>query len=264
MKLFRSLTCALALLSIVTVAPAAGLDNAQWDGLLQRHVRLLDGGNATQVDYAGMLAERAQLREYLAAIAAVKPKLFASWSKADQLALLINAYNAWTVELVLSGDPQIDSIKDLGSLFQSPWKQQFINLLGKTRSLDELEHQLIRGEHGYQEPRVHFALNCASIGCPALQAEAYSGSTLEQQLNDAQQHFLADRSRNRLSGESLQVSSIFKWYREDFELNGQSLADYLAAQANALDLTQSQRQQLLDGQIEIEFLDYDWRLNRAQ
>ncbi|MBX9754501.1 MAG: DUF547 domain-containing protein [Pseudomonadaceae bacterium] len=264
MKLFRSLTCALALLSIVTVAPAAGLDNAQWDGLLQRHVRLLDGGNATQVDYAGMLAERAQLREYLAAIAAVKPKLFASWSKADQLALLINAYNAWTVEFVLSGDPQIDSIKDLGSLFQSPWKQQFINLLGKTRSLDELEHQLIRGEHGYQEPRVHFALNCASIGCPALQAEAYSGATLEQQLNDAQQHFLADRSRNRLSGESLQVSSIFKWYREDFELNGQSLADYLAAQANALGLTQAQREQLLDGQIEIEFLDYDWRLNRTQ
>ncbi|MDP3848044.1 MAG: DUF547 domain-containing protein [Pseudomonas sp.] len=260
---FRSLACALALLSTATLAPAAGLDNAQWDGLLQRHVRVLDGGNATQVDYAGMLAERAQLREYLAATAAVKPKLFASWSKADQLALLINAYNAWTVELVLSGDPQIDSIKNLGSLFQSPWKQPFINLLGKTRSLDELEHELIRGEHGYQELRVHFALNCASIGCPALRAEAYSGAKLEQQLNDAQQHFLADRSRNRLSGDSLQVSSIFKWYREDFELNGQGLADYLAAQANALGLTQTQRQQLLDGQIEIEFLDYDWRLNRT-
>ena len=252
----------MALLSIATVAQATGLDNAQWDGLLQRHVRVLDGGNATQVDYPGMLAERALLREYLASIAAVEPKLFASWSQAEQLALLINAYNAWTVELVLS-DPQIDSIKDLGSLFQSPWKRQFINLLGKTRSLDELEHQLIRGEHGYQEARVHFALNCASIGCPALRAEAYEGARLEQQLSDAQQHFLADRSRNRLSGDSLQVSSIFKWYRADFEQKGQGLAAYLAAQANALDLTQSQRQQLLDGQIEIEFLDYDWRLNRA-
>ncbi|OHC25854.1 MAG: hypothetical protein A2Y50_12390 [Pseudomonadales bacterium RIFCSPLOWO2_12_59_9] len=263
MGLFRSLACALALLSIATLAPASGLDNAQWDGLLQRHVRVLDGGNATQVDYAGMLAERAQLREYLGAIAAVKPKLFASWSKAEQLALLINAYNASTVELVLSGDPQIDSIKDLGSLFQSPWKQQFVQLLGKIRSLDELEHELIRGEQGYQEPRVHFALNCASIGCPALRAEAYNGARLEQQLNDAQQHFLADRSRNRLKGESLQVSSIFKWYREDFEQNGQSLAVYLAAQANALGLNTTQRQQLLDGQIEIEFLDYDWRLNRT-
>lgn len=263
MKFFCSLACALALLSIATAAPAAGLDNAQWDGLLQRHVRVLDSGNATQVDYAGMLAEREQLGEYLAAIAAVKPKLFASWSKADQLAFLINAYNAWTLELVLNGNPRIDSIKDLGSLFQSPWKQQFINLLGKTRSLDELEHELIRGEHGYQEPRVHFALNCASIGCPALRAEAYSGTRLEQQLNDAQQHFLADRSRNRLKGESLQVSSIFKWYREDFELNGQDLAAYLATQANSLSLTPTQRQQLLDGQIEIEFLDYDWRLNRT-
>jgi hypothetical protein len=261
MGLFRSLACALALLSIATFASAAGLDNAQWDALLQRHVRVLDGGNATQVDYPGMRAEQPLLREYLAAIAAVRPKLFASWSRADQLALLINAYNAWTVELVLSGDPQIGSIKDLGNLFQSPWKQQFIQLLGKTRSLDEIEHELIRGEQGYQEPRVHFALNCASIGCPALRAEAYSGAKLEQQLDDAQQHFLADRSRNRLSGDSLQVSSIFKWYRADFEQNGQSLASYLALQANALDLNQSQRQQLLDGQIEIEFLDYDWRLN---
>lgn len=261
---FRSLAGALALLCVATVAPAAGLDNAQWDGLLQRHVRVLDGGNVTQVDYRGMQAEQPLLREYLAAMAAVKPKLFASWSKADQLAFLINAYNAWTLELVLNGNPRIDSIKDLGSLFQSPWKQQFVKVLGKTRSLDELEHELIRGEQGYQEPRVHFALNCASIGCPALRAEAYNGAKLEQQLNDAQQHFLSDRSRNRLSGDSLEVSSIFKWYRADFELNGQDLAAYLAAQATALDLASAQRQQLLDGQIEIEFLDYDWRLNRTQ
>ncbi|MFT5782029.1 MAG: hypothetical protein ACI9EB_001403 [Pseudomonas sp.] len=263
MGVFRSFSCALALLSLATLAPAAGLDNAAWDGLLQRHVRVLADGNATQVDYAGMRAEEPLLREYLAATAAVQPADFAAWSKAEQLAFLINVYNASTVALVLTGDPQIASIKDLGSFLRSPWKRSFIALLGETRSLDEIEHTLIRGEQGYHEPRVHFALNCASIGCPALRAEAYQGALLDAQLSDAQQHFLADRSRNRLKDGSLQVSSIFKWYREDFTLNGQRLADYLAAQAASLSLTPAQREQLLDETIEIEFLDYDWRLNRT-
>jgi hypothetical protein len=263
MSVLRSIGCALALLSTSTLALAAGLDNAPWDGLLQRHVRVLDGANATQVDYAGLRAEQGVLDDYLHATAAVSPAEFAAWSKAEQLAFLINVYNASTVALVLSGEPQLASIKDLGSLFRSPWKQAFIKLLGETRSLDDIEHKLIRGEHGYQEPRVHFALNCASIGCPALRAEAYRGVTLDAQLTDAQQHFLADRSRNRLAGERLQVSSIFKWYRPDFERNGQGLADYLAGQSAALGLTALQTQQLRAKQIEIEFLDYDWRLNRT-
>jgi hypothetical protein len=263
MRVFRSISCVLALLSMTSFALAAGLDNAPWDGLLQRHVRVLDGGSVTQVDYPGMRAEQALLREYLAATAAVSAAEFAGWSKAEQLAFLLNVYNASTVALVLSGEPQLASIKDLGSLFRSPWKQAFISLLGETRSLDDIEHKLIRGEQGYQELRVHFALNCASIGCPALRAEAYRGAKLEAQLTDAQQHFLADRSRNRLAGERLQVSSIFKWYRADFELNGQGLADYLAGQSAALGLTPKQTQQLLDKQLEIEFLDYDWRLNRT-
>jgi hypothetical protein len=263
MGIFRSISCALGLLSMTSFALAAGLDSAPWDGLLQRHVRVLGGGSVTQVDYPGMRAEQGLLRDYLAAAAAVSPAEFAGWSKAEQLAFLINVYNASTVALVLSGEPQLASIKDLGSLFRSPWKQAFISLLGETRSLDDIEHKLIRGEQGYQEPRVHFALNCASIGCPALRAEAYDGAALDTQLKDAQQHFLADRSRNRLSRERLQVSSIFKWYRADFERNGQGLADYLAGQSAALGLTALQTQQLLAKQIEIEFLDYDWRLNRT-
>ena len=177
--------------------------------------------------------------------------------------MLINAYNAATVELVLGGYPDLESIKDLGSLLRSPWKQPALQLLGKTRSLDELEHELIRGEQGYHQPRTHFALNCASIGCPALRAEAYNGAQLQAQLEDAERRFLSDPSRNRLSGDSLQVSSIFDWYQDDFEQNGQTLARYFASQAAALGLTEAQRQQLLDGEIDIEFLDYDWHLNRT-
>jgi len=247
----------------MTSMAVAGVDNAPWDGLLQRHVKVLDGGHATQVDYAGLRAEQALLRDYLAATAAVSPAEFATWSKAEQLAFLINVYNASTVALVLSGEPQIASIKELGSLLRSPWKQRFIKLLGETRSLDELEHGLIRGEQGYQEPRIHFAVNCASIGCPALRNQAYNGATLDAQLADAQRDFLSDRSRNRLTGKTLQVSSIFKWYGDDFDHDGQGLAGYLASQAEALGLTPNQVQQLLDEQIEIEFLDYDWQLNRT-
>jgi hypothetical protein len=262
MAVLRSISCALALLLMTNITLAAGPDNALLDGLLQRHVRVLEGGHASQVDYPGLRREQALLTDYLAATAAVTAGEFARWSKAEQLAFLINVYNASTLALVLSGEPQMASIKDLGSIFRSPWKQSFITLLGATRSLDDIEHKLIRGEQGYHEPRVHFALNCASIGCPALRAEAYSGAKLEAQLAEAQQLFLTDRSRNRLAGERLQVSSIFKWYRADFALNGQGLADYLAGQGAALALTAKQTEQLRGEQLEIEFLDYDWRLNR--
>ncbi len=263
MRLYRCLLS--LLLGVVLACPvaAAGLDNHLWNELLTRHVRVLEGGHASQVDYAGMAAEREQLRAYLSTIAAVRPAVFARWSEDEQLAMLINAYNAATVELILGSYPALESIKDLGSWLRSPWKQPALQLLGKTRSLDELEHELIRGEHGYHQPRTHFALNCASIGCPALRAEAYNGAQLQAQLVDAEQRFLSDASRNRLAGDSLQVSSIFKWYADDFAQNGQTLARYFAAQAPALGLNAAQRQQLLDGAIDIEFLAYDWRLNRT-
>ena len=263
MRFYRCLLSLLLGLALAAPAAAAGLDNRLWNDLLSRHVRVLEGGHASQVDYAGMAAEREQLRAYLSKVAAVRPAAFARWSEDEQLAMLINAYNAATVELVLGGYPNLESIKDLGSLLRSPWKQPALQLLGKTRSLDELEHELIRGEQGYHQPRTHFALNCASIGCPALRAEAYNGAQLQAQLADAERLFLTDRSRNRLTGNSLEVSSIFDWYEEDFTPNGQTLAGYFSSQAAALGLTEAQRQQLLDGEIDIEFLDYDWHLNRT-
>ena len=91
---------------------------------------------------------------------------------------MINAYNAWTVEFILTKYPDLDSIKDLGSFFNSPWDKEFIPLLGKTVSLNDIEHGLIRGSDRYNDPRIHFAVNCASIGCPALREEAYTGDKL--------------------------------------------------------------------------------------
>jgi len=247
------------------VAQAAGFDHSGWDALLKKHVISIRGGLATQVDYAGMAADHAQITRYISSTSSVGRSVFDSWSKEKQLAFLINAYNAWAVDLVLRGYPDIESIKDIGSLFQSPWKKRFIPLLGKMRTLDEIEHDLIRGSGRYHDPRIHFAVNCASIGCPALRPEAYVADRLEAQLEDSTRRFLSDRTRNRLAGDTLEVSSIFKWYREDFESDWRgatTLDRFLALYRRPLGLDEATAKRLASGGVDIEFLDYDWRLNR--
>lgn len=247
-------------------AHGSGFDHSRWDGLLKDHVRVLQGGSVTQVDYDGMLRDRAGLKVYLQDLAAVERKTFDGWPVDHQLAFLINAYNSWTVELILTEYPDIASIKDLGSIFQSPWKKRFIPFFGKERSLDEIEHQLIRGSDRYNDPRIHFAVNCASIGCPALRGEAYRGVELQQQLGEATALFLKDRTRNRLVGEVLEVSSIFKWYGEDFSRGWKgvsSLPLFFADHAGDLGLTAVEREQLVRGEIKIKFQSYDWKLNRV-
>jgi len=243
-------------------AIAHAYDHGAWDALLKRHVQPIRAGVATEVDYVGMARERAALKGYLDGLAEVRRDEFNRWSKPERLAFLINAYNAWTVELILTAWPEINSIKELGSLFRSPWKKAFIPLLGQTRSLDDIEHCMIRAKGVYDEPRIHFAVNCASIGCPALLTEAFSAARLDAQLADATRLFLADRSRNRWQGNGLAVSSIFKWYGDDFKLVG-GLNAFFASQADALGLNAAQRRQLLEGRVDIEFLDYDWKLNKV-
>ena len=241
---------------------AQAYDHGAWDALLKRHVVPLGGGVATQVDYAGMARERAALKSYLDGLAAVREEDFRRWAKPERLAFLINAYNAWTVELILTAWPEVKSIRELGSLFRSPWKRAFVPLLGATRSLDDIEHGMIRAKGVYDEPRIHFAVNCASLGCPALRAEAYVGARLSAQLDEATRLFLADRTRNRYQDGRLKVSSLFKWYGDDFVHAG-GLRAFLAGHAAALGLSESQAREVREGGMKIDFLDYDWRLNRT-
>ncbi|GAA5317650.1 MAG: DUF547 domain-containing protein [Candidatus Pelagadaptatus aseana] len=242
----------------------ADFDHRVWHEIVNRHVVVLDDGRASQVDYQAIAKERPLLRRYLKQLEQVAVPEFDQWDRPVQLAFLINAYNAWTVELILSRYPHLDSIKDIGSWFSSPWRREFIPLLGQRRSLDDIEHGLIRGSDRYNEPRIHFAVNCASIGCPALLAEAFEGHKLDQQLEQATQNFLKDASRNRFRDGELQVSKIFDWYQQDFAegwRGSQSLAEFLALYGDALGLSEVQRQALVSGDINIEFLDYDWGLN---
>lgn len=254
----------LMLLVLALPLPAVAFDHGIWNALLKSHVHLLRDGRASRVDYTAMQRDAERLERYLDSLTQVSRATFDNWPQQEQLAFLINAYNAWTVKLISDNYPGLDSIKDLGSWFRSPWDRTFIPLLGKRRSLDDIEHGLIRGSGRYNDPRIHFAVNCASIGCPALRAEAYDGTRLDQQLNDAARNFLADRRRNRLRGDTLEISRIFKWYRQDFERgwrNSHSLRQFLAHYDQALGLTRQEKTALIDGTLDIDFLAYDWRLN---
>ncbi len=263
--MFRMMIAVLLMLLPVS-AQAQAFDHAAWDGLLKRNVVVVRGGVASQVRYDGMARDRAALKAYLASAAKVSRATFDGWSKPDQLAFLINVYNAATVELILTAYPKIKSIKDLGTLFQGPWAKPFVTLLGKTASLDDIEHGLIRGSGRYNDPRIHFAVNCASIGCPALGRAAFRGATLNAQLDAATRGFLGDRTRNRVQGDGVAVSSIFKWYRGDFEKGwrgARSLPAFFALYAGSLGLSADAAAKARAGALTISFLDYDWQLNKA-
>ncbi|MFT5697963.1 MAG: hypothetical protein ACI8ZB_000817 [Desulforhopalus sp.] len=252
------------LFSFSASAFGEGFDHNPWNSLLQTHVKLVDGGKTTAVDYSGMQQQRELLTSYLQELSDVEGKEFYQWSTSDQLAFLINAYNGWTVELILTRYPDLKSIKDLGSFLQSPWKKKFIPLLGEIRSLDDIEHGLIRAEGSYNDPRIHFAVNCASIGCPALRPEAYRGDILEQQLQDAELLFLSDPSRNRFVDGVFEVSSIFKWYGDDFRKGWQgidSLENYLLSHSELFGFDAKKANKPENKEIKIKFLKYDWELN---
>lgn len=260
----RIFILAIAFLAVMRPGFAADFDHSQLNGLLEKYVSSSNGGSSTTVDYAGIKQSEAILSRYLERTALVSRQSFDAWPKSQQLAFLINVYNARTIELVLQGYPGIASIKDLGSILSSPWSKEFIALLEKTRSLDDIEHQLIRGSGRYNDPRIHFAVNCASIGCPALRAEAYSMDRLDAQLEDQTLKFLADRSRNRLKGATLEISSIFKWYGQDFETKwpgSNPLEGFLLRYSSALNLSKADQLRLKGGGLPLRFLTYDWRLN---
>jgi Protein of unknown function, DUF547 len=237
-----------------------------WTALLARHVVLIDGGKASQVRYAGMAKDRVAIKSYLEALAQVSEQEFRAWPKPQQLAFLINAYNAGMVELVLTRYPNLKSVWDFGKIFNNPFKQRFVKLFGRDYSLDMIEHETIRAPGAYDEPRIHFAVNCASIGCPMLREEAFVGERLDAQLENQTRRFLSDRSRNRYnaSSNSLEVSEIFKWYRQDFESGYRGIRSreqFIARYAEQLADTAEHQKQLREQKAEIRHLDYDWRLN---
>lgn len=266
--MFQVLISAVLMISCNAVSAAeTAFDrtHASWGELVEKYVHWNAQGTTTQVDYAGFKVDSEQLSDYLNQLSGVSRREFRDWSKGDQYAFLINAYNAATVQLVLTRYPDLTSIKDLGRLFSSPWKKQVLDLLGQSRSLDVIEHELLRGGPDFSDPRVHFAVNCASIGCPALRAEAYVGSRLDAQLEDQTRRFLRDRSRNHLddSRDQLVISKVFDWYAEDFAAHSGGIRGFLGSRGEALELDETLLRQLRDGELAIGFGEYDWTLNQT-
>lgn len=238
---------------------------AAWDALLKKHVKWLPDNRQSRVSYQGFAADRAALDAVLASWSAVSPATFNSWPREAQMAFLLNAYNGFTIALVLTRYPQLTSIKDLGSLLQSAWKKKFFTLLGEERHLDWIEHEQLRPR--YADPRIHAAMVCASIGCPALRPEAYTASRLDAQLDDGLGRFMADRSRNRFADGQLQVSAIFKWFKQDFEQGTagsggfRQVGDVFARYADLLADAPADREKIRMKNVRVIYLDYDWSLN---
>ena len=263
--------CALAALATALALPAHAFDAqyAAWDALLHKHVVVLPGGNASRVDYTALRREHAALEAVLADFRSVPRAEFERWGKAEQEAFLINAYNAFTIEKILTRYPDLRSIRDFGTIFGNPWKDRFFTLLGEARSLDDIEHGMLRKEGVYDEPRIHFAVVCASVGCPMLRNEAFVAPRLDAQLEDGLRRFLSDRTRNRYDAgrDKLEVSRIFDWYGKDFEKGHRgftSVKATLARYAGLLADKPEQQARVREQKADLDFLEYDWALNDAK
>lgn len=206
-----------------------------WNDLLQKHVTS-DG----KVNYKGFKTDRSQLGSYIASLGENMPN--DDWSAEEKLAYWINVYNAFTVDLILRNYP-LKSIKDI----KKPWDQRLWKLGDKWYNLDEIEHKILRKMN---EPRIHFAINCASFSCPPLLNEAFTAEKLESQLTQVTKVFLADSQRNTITSNNIEISKIFKWFTKDFKQNG-SLIDFLNQYSEVK----------INASAKKNYKDYNWDLN---
>ena len=214
------------------------LDHSSWDTLLKKYVD--DAGN---VDYKNFKNDFDQLNNYLDHLA--KNPIANNATKEQRLAYYINLYNAGTVQLILENYP-LESIKDI---FR-PWGKDRVMIGEDDYSLGEIEHDMLRKMN---EPRIHFAINCASFSCPKLLNEAFTATKIEEQLEETTSSFINDPTKNKITANSVELSKIFKWYKGDFTEKN-SLIDYINKYS----------EKELSKDSEIDYLTYDWRLNEKQ
>lgn len=210
-----------------------------WHQLLQKHVS--DNGT---VDYQGFAEDRGQLQEYLSKLQATD--VF-NLSKKAKKAYYINAYNAYTIELILQNMP-LKSIRDIKKGDNGPWDIPLVMVQGQTYTLNQVEHEILRKE--YNDPHIHAGVNCASASCPTLPNYAFTADNVNQKLKEEFTAFVNDSQRNNITATTLEISPIFKWFTEDFTQN-QTLKEFLRGYYHGdfpMDAT-------------ITYRKYDWSLN---
>jgi hypothetical protein len=242
-----------------TAGSTAVIDHRLWDRLLKKYVKP-DRTGLNRVEYAHWKKEgRNDLKAYLAALQAVDPTTL---DRPEQFAYWANLYNARTIDIVLDKYP-VKSIKDisLGGTLKAlvsggPWQAKVVKVAGVEMSLDDIEHNVLRPV--FKDPRVHYAVNCASIGCPNLMTAAFTGATLEAQLDSGARAFINSERGLKFQGGKVWASSIFSWFQSDF---GANAAAVLAHMANHAEPALKRK---LIGITRIDEYGYDWRLNDAR
>jgi hypothetical protein len=253
--MFKVFISILITLLFTPVLIAQNFDHAHkdWDLLLKKHVA------SGLVNYKGFKAEEGALNSYLDSLTAVSEADYSKFTTPQKLAFLINAYNAFTVRLILDHYP-LKSITDIGSPFSNlnlvrgtPWKKEFFSLIGKTRTLDWIEHEKLRKD--FSEPRIHFAIVCASISCPELSNNAYSAERVINQLQSAKLSFLKNPAKNSYDKEKniLHLSKIFDWFRDDFVKKG-----------TLIEFIQEGFSENVKPDALIDYNEYSWKLNEQK
>ncbi len=217
-----------------------------FDELLKRNVS--ENG---LVDYKGFINDKAKLEQYLEILSKNAPDR-EKWSEEEQLAYWINVYNAFTIKLIVDNYP-VESIQDLHPTVKIPlvntvWHKKFFQIGGKDASLDEVEHKILRKE--FDEPRIHFAVNCASYSCPPLLNEAFVAEKIDKQLESQVKKFINDKRHNKITPDKIEISQIFSWFKGDFTNKG-SLIDYLNQYSNVK----------INPDAKVSNIKYDWSLN---
>ena len=249
MKIILYAICILFLFSCSSYSSPASnsdeVDHSIWDKLLKKHVN-----SEGLVNYRGFVTEAEQFDKYLELLSASPPS--EKWSREAKLSYWINAYNAFTVKLIADNYP-VKGIRELGPILSIPaintvWHKKFFKIGGMDFNLDRIEHQILRKE--FNEPRIHFAIVCASISCPKLLNQAYVAERIDEQLTDQTRDFLADTSRNIISPNKVELSKIFSWFKGDFTKKT-SLIQFLNKFSPLI----------IDPEASISYLKYNWGLN---
>lgn len=218
------------------------IDYSTWASLLKTYVD--DKGF---VNYKALKDNEAELLKFTAYLSKNTPT--SSWTKTEKKAYYINAYNAFTLELVIKHYP-VKSIKNIGSLLNSAFKKKFIPFKGELISLDAIEKDMLLP---MGDARVHFAVNCASLSCPKLLNQAYWPDMLDEQLEERTKDFLSS-SKNSISKSELKLSKIFKWYKSDFENEAENVVSFINNYTSTI----------INPEADIEYLDYNWQLNSIE
>jgi len=210
-------------------------DHSIFNSLLSENIS--DKGNT---NYKGFIRHKHILKSYLTSLSENMPT--EKWTKEDKLAYWMNAYNAFTIKLIIDNYPT-KSIKDI----KNAWDSRFFKLGEKWYNLNDIEHKILRKMN---DPRIHFGINCASFSCPPLLNRAFTATTVNNDLDYLAHQFINDKKRNVISENTIQVSKIFQWFSKDFKTEG-SLIDYLNKYSDIIIKSNAKK----------SYLKYDWNLN---